>query len=473
MSKLVLILSLLTISSKAMAHVKWFSPYSVEKSPTAISELLATPIFWILLGFITISMITATWFERRSLSQKLLAGINALTAELRHRVDDMMRVGMGVFLIALWILGEVILTPELKTDWTWVSWFQLAMALALFWRWSMPLTSLGILFLWCLGVWQYGLFHLLDYPIFLGIAIYLTITACPNSVFFPYRWDVLRWGAAITLMWASIEKFAYPDWSFPILEAMPSLTLGLSKDHFMMLAGLAEFALAFALIWTPLVRRLSAVVLCALFLAAIIPFGKIDAIGHLMIILILIGIIVDDRPISFRLRSIGTLVPLKYASLIGFTVAYYGLQTLFYGDLAADSSSEYAEPTEQAAGAETRAAGDDAAQRLSADYPDPILKVWSERGDDGSWRLFLYTENFIIGDGRTSVIGDMPIGHAHVYLGEEKLLAAYTPIVDLGAFDPGVHRVSVVLKSTNHRTLLGANGPIEKEIVLNVPDPRP
>ena len=42
----------------------------------------------------------------------------------------------------------------------------------------------------------------------------------------------------------------------------------------MILAGLAEFALAFALIWTPLIRRLSAIVLCTLFTVAIILFGK-------------------------------------------------------------------------------------------------------------------------------------------------------------------------------------------------------
>lgn len=473
MVKLVLFLAMLTMSSKAMAHVKWFSPYSVENSPTAISELLATSILWVFLGVITISMIVATSFERRPLADKLIAGLNALTIGLRHRVDDMIRVGMGVFLIALWVLGGVILTPELKTDWAWISWLQLAMALALFWRLTMPLTSLGILFLWNLGAWQYGLFHLLDYPIFLGIAIYLTIATWPNSAFFPYRWDVLRWGAAITLMWASIEKFAYPDWSFPVLEAMPLLTLGLSKDHFMILAGLAEFALAFALIWTPLVCRLSAIVLCALFTAAIIPFGKIDAIGHLMIILILIGIIADDRPLSFRLKSIRTLVPLKCASLIGFTLAYYGLQTLFYGDLVADTRSDRAELAELPIGSAMRATGDDAALRLGTGFPDPVLKVWSKRGDDGSWRLFLYTENFIIGDVRTSMIGDVPVGHAHIYRGEEKLLAAYTPIVELGAFDPGVHHLSVVLKSTDHRTILGANGAIEQDVVLNVPGPRP
>ena len=84
----------------------------------------------------------------------------------------MIRVGLGAFLVALWTKGGVILTPELQTDSAWVSWLQLGMALALFWRATMALTAFGIVFLWSLGVANYGLFHLLDYPIFLGIAVY-------------------------------------------------------------------------------------------------------------------------------------------------------------------------------------------------------------------------------------------------------------------------------------------------------------
>lgn len=466
---IVLFLSMLIVPSAAVAHVKWFSPYSVEDTPVAIPQLLTTQMFWVFLGVITIVMILAAWLERASQASRLTESLNALTAGMRRRMDDMMRVGMGAFLVALWVMGSVILTPELETDINWISWLQLGMALLLFWRMTMPLTSLGIVFLWSFGASQYGLFHLLDYPIFLGIAMYLMIFTWPKGRFFPYRWDVLRWGAAITLMWASIEKLAYPEWSFPILEAKPLLTLGFSKHHFMILAGLAEFALAFALIWTPLIRRLSAIVLCALFTAAIILFGKVDAIGHLMIILILISIIIDDRSFRSHFKRVEFLVPLKYVSLVGFTVGFYGLQAAFYGDLVADTDVNNADIHIPSAEAEIQATHNETSIRLRATYPDPILKIWSERGDDGSWRLILYTENFILSNAQTSMIENMPIGHAHIYRGEQKLAAAYTPIVDLGTLDPGVHHLNVVLKSTNHRTLLGTNGPIEQEIVLEVP----
>ncbi len=92
--------------------------------------------------------------------------------------------------------------------------------------------------------------------------------------------DIVRWATAITLMWASIEKWAYPEWTFPLFIRHPALTMGFDAEFFMRSAGVIEFALSFALMWTPLVRRVGAAILAAMFIAAIVEFGKIDAIGH-------------------------------------------------------------------------------------------------------------------------------------------------------------------------------------------------
>ncbi|MFX8067266.1 DoxX family membrane protein, partial [Acinetobacter baumannii] len=89
--------------------------------------------------------------------------------------------------------------------------------------------------------------------------------------------DVLRVSVAITLMWASVEKWAYPEWSRPIIEATPGMTLGFSREVFMQAAGVIEFALSFALLLGPLVRRTAAIILFAMFISAVGPFGKIDA----------------------------------------------------------------------------------------------------------------------------------------------------------------------------------------------------
>ena len=46
-------------------------------------------------------------------------------------------------------------------------------------------------------------------------------------------------------MWGAVEKWAYPQWTFPLLEARPYLTFGLAPEDFMVLAGFVEFAFAF------------------------------------------------------------------------------------------------------------------------------------------------------------------------------------------------------------------------------------
>ena len=49
------------------------------------------------------------------------------------------------------------------------------------------------------------------------------------------------------------------------------------------MAGVAEFTMGFGLLWSPLIRRLSAVALIVIFTAAVYPFGRIDLVGHALI----------------------------------------------------------------------------------------------------------------------------------------------------------------------------------------------
>ena len=141
--------------------------------------------------------------------------------------------------------------------------------------------------------------------------------------------DEVRWGAAVTLMWASVEKWAYPDWSYPLLHAHTDITMGLDPRFYMVAAGIVEFSLSFALLWTPLVRRIAAIVLMSMFVSAVFEFGKIDAIGHLLIIVLLLVIAADDQP-SRRLKPI--MAPVWYSLALGMTIlAYYVAHALLYG----------------------------------------------------------------------------------------------------------------------------------------------
>jgi hypothetical protein len=195
----------------------------------------------------------------------------------------------------------------------------------------MVLSALGIAVLYAIGLANYGLFHMLDYPIFLGLAAYLACSGLKIEPFGVRPLDIARWAAGLTLMWASVEKWAYPEWTYPLLKSNPSLAMGFYIDYYMSAAGVVEFSLSLGLLWTPLVRRLSALVLIVMFSTAIVPFGKIDAIGHSMIIVILIGILVDREP-TVRRPPISAMA--YYPAALAATISlYYGVHALIYGTM--------------------------------------------------------------------------------------------------------------------------------------------
>ncbi|WP_238271700.1 hypothetical protein, partial [Methylobacterium cerastii] len=263
----------------------------------------------------------------------LLNALDRVTTRVRADTGLLVRATLGFFFVSLWTMGGIILTPELKTDAAWIPWFQLALATCLIWHRTLPLAGAGIVVLFGYATWCYGAFHLADYPVFLGVAAYLILTGLNRTLYGIRPLDVVRAAAAVTLMWASVEKWAYPEWTAPLLAAKPGMTFGASPELFMKAAGVVEFTLAFALIWTPLVRRTAAIILAAIFVSAVFEFGKVDAIGHSGIIVVLVAIAADDARIAVRRRDVA-LAPAYYAvALTGFLTLYYVGHAAMYGAL--------------------------------------------------------------------------------------------------------------------------------------------
>lgn len=317
---------------EAQAHVKWFAPYDVAAAPASIGAVL-TPVFWASMLLSALVILALYMIERQWLGNFAHQVLDDLTSGIRRRSDDIMRAGSAAFFVGLWTLGGVYLTPELKTNAEWIPWLQAAIAASFFSRVTMPLGGLGIFALWALAMRDYGLFHMMDYPIFLGLGIYMMLFYFDGKPLFELRLTVLRCAAAITLMWASIEKFAYPNWTAPVVHAKPYLAAGFDFDTFMTLAGVVEFGLAFAMLCSPLARRLGALVLGILFIAAVFPFGKIDALGHLVIILILSVVFAEKRSESVAIEAPNwrRVLAVNYSVLTIVFGAYYASHSMMFG----------------------------------------------------------------------------------------------------------------------------------------------
>jgi hypothetical protein len=329
-------LTSLVATSPAEAHVKWFAPYIVGAAPQPLSATLGNVWFWTAIVLVLGFFLATRAVERSRLGQRLLTGMDHVSGLVWHRADDFMRVAVGTFFVAIFAVGGVYLTPDLATPSEWVSWFQLLIAAGIFWRRTMPLSAAGIIVLWAIALRDYDLFHLLDYlALGVGVAGYLVLTASDRPDWHRHRFEILRWGVAIALMWSSLEKFAYPDWFYPLVEEKPYLTFGLPRDVFIPMAGVAEFTMGFGLLWTPLVRKLSSVALLVIFLTAVWPFGRVDMIGHALIMATIVLIALDpERKLHVlpALRSSLAGVPVALAAaLVVFATAYWGAHRTIYG----------------------------------------------------------------------------------------------------------------------------------------------
>jgi hypothetical protein len=326
---LVTVLGLL-ISGEANAHVKWFCAFNVAGQPRGLENVLC-PDFEQLTGLAIVVLLAGCILERTFIGEAVLRALDRVTSGLHSDTEVLLRATCGAFFVALWTMGSVLLTPELKTSSTAVPWLQMAIATGMIWRRTLPLSALGIVALYAIAIRDYGVFHLMDYPIFLGVAAYLTLVGLQRSLFGMQPLDVIRWSAAITLMWGSIEKWAYPQWTFPLFITHPEMTMGLDVEFYMRAAGVVEFTLAFALIWSPLVRRSASIMLVGIFIGAIFEFGKIDAIGHSTIIAVLLAIAADNARTGGRSRY-ALLAPVGYSTaLAGFLAAYYIVHAALFG----------------------------------------------------------------------------------------------------------------------------------------------
>ena len=124
--------------------------------------------------------------------------------------------------------------------------------------------------------------------------------------------------------------------------------------------------MGFGLLWTPLVRRLSAIALFVIFNAAVYPFGRIDLVGHALIMAIIVAIAADHtREVHFlpalKRRLAGVPAGLA-AALVIFATGYWGLHIAIYGiegnagDADRRAADAYAEPGASARHARHRCA---------------------------------------------------------------------------------------------------------------------
>ena len=340
-----LLLAILLLSSPVMAHVKWFVEHDVSKPPLPIGEVLSGTFVKM---FLVAAALTYCFFlADRYIHEK---GYLEKFDESLKRFDGfatyVMRISAGIFFLSLWIWylyhgSTFYITPELKTTAVWVPWLHLGMAFAVATRLTTPLTGVGIFVLYAAAIRDFGIFHMLDYVIFLGTAYFLVTLGLKPLIWLKSGFVTLFACAGLTLIWASVEKFAYADWTYPLLEANPDMRMGLDPRTFMMVSGFVEFSITFALLGAAsVVGRLVSLGTMSIFVLAVFKFGIVDAVGHLMIVAILFVLIVRGPTDARNMlvlpdKSVFTeayfMTGLYFLAFVMVFILYYGLHHIVFG----------------------------------------------------------------------------------------------------------------------------------------------
>jgi len=322
--------------AEAMAHVKWFCAYDTAIPPLPISDVFTSSFAAAAVGFCALMFVA--YVVDRAVNGKVWARqLDDAITRYEHYSDAIIRVAVGVLFLVLWHAGDTILMPELKTTNGLVPWLQLAISVSMLFPATLLLGAAGIIGLYGYAIMQYGAFHMMDYPVIPGVAVYLGLATFRGAHFNTVRLSVLYSSVAVTMMWGAIEKFGYPCWTLPLMAVYPKLTLGLGFGRFMDVAGFVEFSLAFFMVTGTALLRWSCFALLLLLSSAIPAFGQADAMGHLLIIAALITMIISGQRIIQMPAVVVRAGILTQAGLLTFGYAltitaafglYYGSQYL-------------------------------------------------------------------------------------------------------------------------------------------------
>lgn len=330
---------LTTISEGALAHVKWFVPYEMQNGPLPLDVIVNTQ--FVVLFALSIIVVFGSYVADGIYHQ--------FTGLWRNRIEyvknnllffdsfELIKIALAIFFASIAVSG-FILTPELKHETGWIPFVQIFMVVCLFYKKTIWLSGVGIIFLFSYSVIHYSLFHLSDYIIFIGFALFLILSGSSNQKILNYRLPLLYASLSVTLLWASIEKFTFPEWSITLISQHPEITFGIEPSLFICIAGFVEFTLAFMILTGRLLVLVSAFILFCMFVAAIAEFGLIDAIGHLPIISALVVIMLEGQQkymVNFTTRfsvfglavsSTGIFIMM----LVAFFSLYYGIYAISY-----------------------------------------------------------------------------------------------------------------------------------------------
>lgn len=278
--RLLLVFAGLLFSPEAFAHVKWFSKFNYDQAPITFSDISQpAALILVLLSVVTVSffVVCDRWLEAWAPYSRL----NGFLASYGEKSTVILRVFTGASLLLAWQANSII-APELLIQGQGAGWFQFVLALLLLLEVTTPVAGAGMIVLYFYAMTQYGVFHLMDYAVYLGIGYFLLVSNTKNKTIHGSRIPALYLGLGFSLCWAALEKIFYPMWGLEVLQQAPGLTMGLDPAFFLLSCAFVEFSLGY-LLFIGLLSRPLALIITLTFFTTTAFFGKTEVVGHTLL----------------------------------------------------------------------------------------------------------------------------------------------------------------------------------------------
>ncbi len=311
-----------------LAHVKWFSDFSYADRPLRLAEAV-TPLVGAMLALSAVVIGVLVLLDQRLARTPRYVSVNAWLESKRDESMTVLRIAAAASLLLAWQAG-ILLVPELAIGDGPLGWLQFVLVLLLLLPRTVPVAGAGIIALYAVGVAYFGVFHMLDYVVYLGVGYALMVSRSSSERVRGTGIPALYVSVGFSLCWVALEKIIYPQWGLHVLGEHPQLTLGFDLQFFLVGAAFVEFSLGY-LLMIGLLERPLALTITLVFFTTTMIFGKVEVIGHTLIHGALIVFLLEGpgrvyaAPIRFHTRT-----PLRVAFAAVNFVILFALLSLPY-----------------------------------------------------------------------------------------------------------------------------------------------
>lgn len=272
--------------SNFYVHVKWFTE-SFEWDPLPFSRIV-TPSFLFWLGFTVLMLWLVCAVSGPIGRARPILRIHAWLCRMKQHTQLILRTGLGIGLLLQLFSGSY-LAPEftIKSMWIVLGLFTAAACLA---NTKTLKVSGAILFLlYVQASLEYGVFHALDYLVYVGIVYCLFVNGTPLMRTAP---AVLYLCMGFSLSWLAMEKLTMPALACSVMGSYGLPTFGFTLEQFVLISAFVEIGLAWAFMMG-IMNRFTALLVTGIFFMTSLVFGHKEVIGHTIIHTLLILFVIE------------------------------------------------------------------------------------------------------------------------------------------------------------------------------------